>query len=416
MAVVGMLVVTSSLNASSSLYEKRLREFRGKPVSGRSVKIRDLTEVIGEEGVKLTGFGVVSGLNGTGDKKRAAIDMLLRVAEKQGIRLDANEIEKGNTAIVSLSAEVNPHQKRFNVAVKSIGDSKSLQNGFLEASTLSPIGSSDVFAVAIGALSLGARYFSASAAGGTTGGTTSVTIGHPTMAYVLEGGELIKELKLQRIYDGKIELFVKYPNNRTATNIANSINEYLTILNVEAEPVSASRVSVKLPPSLYANMGDLTRIIADIGDLPSRVSRSAVITIDQGSGVIAMTEGVRMEPGSIAVAGLTVIVSSDITPVVRQAGTVVNAPSINQFGGTQSSQAATANLGSGAGETAFMDHPKLQVTQDKVNFLTLPAGTDLRKVQETFNALKLEPTSIISVFQAMHDAGMIHAEIVVMPK
>ncbi len=106
--------------------------------------------------------------------------------------------------------------------------------------------------------------------------------------------------------------------------------------------------------------------------------------------MIVMNEGVKLEPGSIAIAGLTVVVSSDITPVTRQGLT--------------------------DGETAFYDSPELKVSEDQANFLTLPAGTDLRKVQETLNALKLSPTSIISVFNAMHEAGMIHADIIVMPR
>ncbi len=416
------ILICAAIAGSIGLYaapnkimlEQQLENFQSQPAPGREVKIRDLTQVSGEEEIKLMGFGVVSGLNGTGDKKRAAIDLILRVAEKQGIRLKAGEIEKGNTAIVTISAEVSPHQREFNVAVKSIGDAKSLQNGFLEASTLSPIGSTDVFAVAQGPLSLGARYFEAAPAQGTVGGASSLTIGHPTMGYVMEGGELVREIDLQRVYNGSLDLFVKYPSNRTATNIANTINTYLSFQGVRAEPVSASKVKVHLPPELYQSQGTLTRLIADVGDLPARVSRKAVITVDQGSGVIAMTEGVKMEPGSIAVAGLTVTVTSNITPVVRQANNIFNVQSgeSNNVGGAGSvNQQAPSG-----GATNFIDQPKLEVAEDQVNFLSLPAGTDLRKVQETFNALKLKPTSIISVFQAMHDAGMIHADIVVIPR
>ncbi len=147
---------------------------------------------------------------------------------------------------------------------------------------------------------------------------------------------------------------------------------------------------MRVPHYFEGKPGALTRLIADMGDLPVNVARKAIITIDQGSGVIAMTEGVKMEPGSIAVAGLTVTVSSDITPVTRQGLT--------------------------SGAIAFIDEPQLQVAEDQANFLTLPAGTDLRRVQETLNALQLTPTSIISVFNAMHRAGMIHADIVVIPR
>ncbi|MCB1134629.1 MAG: flagellar basal body P-ring protein FlgI [Chlamydiia bacterium] len=375
-------------------YEERMSQVREKIPPGRQIKVRDLVNISGEEAVKLTGFGVVTGLQGSGDSGEAAIKMLLTVAEKQGIRLTLDDVSARNVALVSISGEVNPHQRTFDVAVKSVGDSKSLQNGFLEGSTLYPLGGSEVFAVASGAVALGARYYEAASAGvGASAGissSSSVTIGHPTTGFVIDGGQMVKEIPSMRIQNGSISLNLKHPNERTATNVANAVNEYMGDIGLHALPTSASVVRINLEDPLYASAGDVTRLIADIGDLPTHVSRRAMITIDQGSGVIAMTEGVKMEPGSIAVAGLTVTVSSDITPVTRQ--------------------------GVYEGETAFFDVPELEVSQDQANFLTLPAGTDLRQVQESLNALKLTPTSIISVFNAMHKAGMIHADIVVIPR
>ncbi|MFT4552145.1 MAG: flagellar P-ring protein precursor FlgI [Chlamydiales bacterium] len=371
-------------------YEERMEEYRYSPAPKGGIKVQNLVDVVGEESVRLSGFGVVTGLNKTGDSSKVALEMLLKVAKKQGIRIDPNALQQKNVALVSISASVSPHQRTFDVAVKSIGDSKSLQNGFLEASTLSPIGSSTVFAITSGPLALGARFFEAEPGAGAVGGTTSVTLGHPTVGHVLSGGELVKEIPSHRLQNGEVTLFVKHPNERTATNIANIINDYMKDIGVEAIPKNASTVVLRLPPGYEQQEGKLTRLMADIGDLSASVARKAIITIDQGTGVIAMTEGVKMEPGSIAVGGLTVTVSSDITPVTRQ--------------------------GDFDGETSFVDAPQLTVSEDRANFLTLPAGTDLRKVQETFNALKLQPTSIISVFTAMHKAGMIHAEIIVLPR
>lgn len=374
-------------------YEEKMAAIREGIPPGRLIKIGDLVDVSGDERVKLSGFGVVTGLNKTGDSSEAAIKMLLTVAEKQGIRLTTSDITSKNVALVSLSAEISPHDRTFDIAVKSVGDCKSLQNGFLEGSTLYPIGSSEVFAVASGAVALGARFFEASAAGGGGGGVTSgssVTIGHPTTGFVIDGGQMVQEVPSHRVHKGQITLCVKHPSERTASNIADAINSYAGELGLFAKPEDASTVVIDLEEHLYLSQGHVTRLVADICDLPTKVARKAMITIDQGSGVIAMTEGVKMEPGSIAVAGLTVTVSSDITPVTRQ--------------------------GFSDGDTAFFDVPELEVSQKNANFLTLPAGTDLRKVQESLNALRLTPTSIISVFNAMHKAGMIHADIVVIPR
>ena len=370
-------------------FEHLMNQFRQKPAPNNQVKIHNMVAIVGEEPVKISGFGIVSGLNGTGDAGSAATKMLINVAKEQGLRLNLTDLSSKNLALVSISANVSPHQKNFDVSVKSINDSKSLQNGFLEASTLSPIGSSEIYALASGSIALGARYFEAQGKTATPG-ASSVTIGHPTSGFVLNGGELIKPIPMQRLVDNTLTLFVKFPSNRTATNIANTINNYMGNIGISASPLSASEISVHLPDHYRGRRGEITRLIADIGDLSSSIGRKAIITIDQGSGVVAMTEGVKMEPGSIAVAGLTVTVTSDITPVTRQ--------------------------GAFSGQTSFYDNPQLEVAQSNANFLTVPAGTDLRTVQETLNALKLSPTSIISVFTAMHQAGMIHADLRVIPK
>jgi flagellar P-ring protein precursor FlgI len=386
----GLCCQDRSCYTCNDAYEEVMQKIRSKPAPGRQIKVRDLVDIVGEESIKMHGFAIATGLNGTGDTGDAAVKMLVTVAEKQGIRLDLADIKRKNVALVSISAEISPHQRTFDVAVKSVGDSKSLQNGFLEAGTLHPIGSSEVYGLASGSIALGARYFEASPAGGAVGSTTSVTIGHPTSGFVIDGGQLIREIKTERVHNSKLTLFLKHPSDRTSTNVANAINSYMNDICISAEPINASTISVILDDDCMLRAGNLTRLIADIGDLPAEVDRKAMITIDQGSGVIAMTEGVKMEPGSIAVAGLTVTVSSNITPVTRQ--------------------------GLSEGETSFIDIPQLEVSQDQANFLTVPAGSDLRTVQETLNALKLTPTSIVSVFNAMQKAGMIHADIVVIPR
>jgi flagellar P-ring protein FlgI len=392
--IVTFILQTTTAFASSNLlfqeYEDSMKNIREKPAPGMQIKIQNLANIEGEEDIKLSGFGIVSGLNGTGDSGDAAIKMLLNVADKQGLRLTEDDISKSNLALVTISAVVNPHADAFDVAVKSVSDSDSLQNGFLEPSTLSPIGSSEVFAVCSGSIALGARYFSADAAEGATGGEASQTSGHPTVGFVLNGGELVKDFPSQRLFNQELTLLLKFPNYRTSTNIANVINYYMEAIGLQAQPTSASKITIKVPAFYENNEGELTRLIADINDLSTSTDRKAIITIDQGSGAIAMTEGVKMEPGSIAIAGLTVTVSSDITPVTRQ--------------------------GVYSGETDFIDSPMLDVSEQQASFLTVQPGTDLRKVQETLNALNLTPTSIISIFTAMHKAGMIHADIRVIPR
>ena len=397
--IIMSLTFSASLSAKSYAEEyamvkeeisSRMEPYRQQLFFGREVKIANLVDMYGQEKIKLTGFGIVTGLNGTGDSSDAAKKMILNVAEKQGIRIDADDLAGSNIALVSLSAEVNPQDRVFDVATKSISDSKSLQNGFLEASTLSPVGSSDILAVVSGPIALGGRFFGSGGGGG--GEETSVTSGHPTIGYVINGGEMLEELPIERLREGKVVLYLKHPDERTATNMAASINKIFEDLEIIASPVNSSKVEVMIPELFHGEQGNgrLTRLIADIGDLPVEPYQKARITIDQGAGVIAITEGVKMESGSIAVAGLTVKVSSEMQIAMRQGLT--------------------------DGDTSAFEQPELDIEEGQANFLLIPAGTDLVEVQSTLNALHLPPTSMISVLTAMHRSGMIHADLQVIPR
>ena len=115
-------------NCMPDNYEEAMDDFRHCPSPGRCIKICDLVDIVGEERIKTSGFGVVTGLHGSGDTGVAAIKMLISVAERQGIRIELTDIRKKNVALVTISAEIDPYQRSFDVAVKSIGDDKSLQN------------------------------------------------------------------------------------------------------------------------------------------------------------------------------------------------------------------------------------------------------------------------------------------------
>lgn len=369
--------------------DERMQPYRQQLFFGSHVKIANLVDIHGDEEIKMTGFGIVTGLNGTGDTGVAAVKMILNVAEKQGLKIKESDITAGNIALVSLSAEVNPQDRKFDVAIKAVSDAKSLQNGFLEASTLSPVGSQEIFAVVSGPIALGGRFF-ASGEGG--GGENQVTKGHPTIGYVINGGEMLHELEVERLINGRVVFYLKNPDERTATNLARSVNETFKDMGIVAQADSKAKVNIRVPEIFHGKdgAGRLTSLIADLGDLPVEPYQKARITIDQGAGVIAITEGVKMESGSIAVAGLTVKVSSETQVAMRQGLT--------------------------EGETTTFQQPELDIEEGQANFLLIPEGTDLVEVQSTLNALHLPPTSMISVLTAMHRSGMIYADLEVIPR
>ncbi|HMJ88583.1 MAG TPA: flagellar basal body P-ring protein FlgI, partial [Candidatus Acidoferrum sp.] len=211
-------------------------------VGAAGVRVKDLTLVAGARDNQLVGYGLVVGLAGDGDKDPVyAKQTIANLLQRNGINIPASTISAKNVAVVMVTADIPAFMKsgaRLDVTVSSMGDAKSLQGGVLLQTPL--LGADNkVYAVAQGAASVGG--FSAGTGGG--GGAT-VTKNHPTVAQIIGGALVEREIPATIVHDNHIEFLLREPSFTSAARISAAINELFTN---SAHAMDATSVRVELP-------------------------------------------------------------------------------------------------------------------------------------------------------------------------
>jgi flagellar P-ring protein precursor FlgI len=343
-----------------------------------------LKDVVNFEGVRdnmLVGYGLVVGLNGTGDSltnapftERSLIGML----ERLGINSsgDFTTIKTKNIAAVMVTATLPPFSAqgaRIDVVVSTMGDSKSLQGGTL---LVTPLQGADgqVYAVAQGSVSSG---YSASGASGS-----SVTKGVPTSGRIADGAIVEREVNFRLSDLGTLRLSLRNPDFTTAKRIADVVNEHLK--SPIATPVDSATVSLLVPEAQRNNIVGFMTDIEQLKVVPDEVAR---VVIDQQSGVIVMGESVHINTVAIAQGNLTIKISE--TPQVSQPGPL-----------------------SQGGTTQVVARTDINVDEAKGNKLAmLNGGVSLQELVQSLNALGIGPRDMIEILQSIKAAGALQADL-----
>jgi flagellar P-ring protein precursor FlgI len=343
-----------------------------------------LKDVVNFEGVRdnmLVGYGLVVGLNGTGDSltnapftERSLIGML----ERLGINSsgDFTTIKTKNIAAVMVTATLPPFSSqgaRIDVVVSTMGDAKSLQGGTL---LVTPLQGADgeVYAVAQGSVSSG---FSASGASGS-----SVTKGVPTSGRIADGAIVEREIAFRLSDLGTMRLSLRNPDFTTSERIAQVINDHLK--GPIATPVDSATVSLQVPPE---RRGDIVGFMTDIEQLKVVPDEVARVVIDEQSGVIVMGEDVHINTVAIAQGNLTIKINE--TPQVSQPGPL-----------------------SQGGTTQVVQRTDISVDESKGNKLALlQGGVSLQELVQSLNALGIGPRDMIQILQSIKAAGALQADL-----
>lgn len=346
-----------------------------------------LKDVVDFEGVRdnmLVGYGLVVGLNGTGDTltnapftERSLIGML----ERLGINTsgDFNTIKTKNIAAVMVTATLPPfilQGARIDVTVGTMGDAKSLQGGLL---LVTPLQGADgeVYAVAQGTVSSG---FSASGASGT-----SVTKGVPTSGRISNGAIVEREVNFRLADLSSMRLSLRNPDFTTAQRVADVINKHLKVPSAEA--VDSTTVHLQVPEN---RRGDIVGLMNDIEQLQVVPDQVARVVIDEQSGVIVMGENVHINTVAIAQGNLTIKITE--TPQVSQ-------PSPLSQGGT----------------TTVVQRSDISVDESKdAKLALLRSGVSLQDLVQSLNALGIGPRDMISIMQSIKAAGALQADLELM--
>ena len=342
-------------------------------------RVKDLVEVEGIRQNMLIGYGLVVGLNGSGDSLKNAPftqQYLQTMLERMGVNTRGQTMQTKNVAAVMVTANLPAFAAqgtKIDVSVSALGDAKSLQGGtLLVTSLLGADGQS--YAVGQGPVSIGGFT-----AGGDAG---SVTRGVPTAGRIANGAIVEREIPFSFADAKTLRLSLHNPDLTTATRIAAAVNAYLGNGVATASDPSTVRLNI---PGNYPNgvMGLLT----DVEQVKVDPDEIARVVIDENSGVIVMGADVRISTVAIAQGNLTIRVTE--TPQVSQ-------PSPFSQGGT----------------TQVVPRTQTQIDDGKGNKMTvLHDGVSLQSLVDGLNALGVGPRDIISILQAIKAAGALQAEI-----
>lgn len=344
------------------------------------VRVRDLVMIAGARDNQLVGYGLVAGLAGDGDKdpvytKQTVANML----QRYGINVPASTLSSKNVAVVMVTADIPAFIKpgaRLDVQIASMGDAKSLQGAVL---LQTPLFGADnkVYAVAQGPVSVGG--FTAGQGGG--GGAT-VTKNHPTVAQIVGGALVEKEIPTTIVRDNSLELLLRQPGFTSAARLAATIN---TLFTNAAQAVDSTSVRVRLPEGAEESPVDF---IARIENLEMTPEMPARIIINERTGTIVATSRIQISNCAVSHGSITINVASTLD---------VSQPA--PFSQT--------------GETTVTPRTQTDVTENKAKMFALPEMPTVEKVASALNTLGVTPRDMMAIFMAMKQAGALQAELVI---
>jgi flagellar P-ring protein FlgI len=343
-------------------------------------RIKDLASVEGVRENQLIGYGLVVGLNGTGDTinnspfTRQSITAML---ERLGVNIRGQNLNLKNVAAVMVTANLPPFSTqgtRIDVTVSALGDAKNLQGGTL---LVTPLLGADgnVYAVAQGSLAISGFQAEGEAA--------RITRGVPTVGRIANGATIEREIEFALNRLTVLRLALRNADFTTAKRVAAAVNDFLG--SPTAEPLDPSTIQISVPKQ-YAN--NVVAFLVEIEQLQIEPDLPAKIIIDERSGVIVMGRDVRVSMVAVAQGNLTVTISE----------------------ARQVSQPAPFSRG----QTVTVPRTRVGVQEDGKKLAVVQEGVSLQQLVDGLNALGIGPRDLISILQAVKAAGAIQADVEVM--
>ncbi|NLC52832.1 MAG: flagellar basal body P-ring protein FlgI [Firmicutes bacterium] len=338
---------------------------------GVSVRIKDVARLVEDRANQLTGFGLVVGLNGTGDGSQGfALEMVLNFLAHHGFAVDRTNIRVRNVAAVALSATLPMYKQNgddLEVTVSSLGDAKSLQGGIL---LQSPLTGADgrVYAVAQGPVVVGG--FTAETRRGSR-----QTTNQPTVGFVQAIVENTVPVQLEMV--DALRWVLANPDYSTANRMAQAINTYLGA--EVAVPESKAEIRVAIPDSYRQNPVGFVALIENIQITQEQTAR---VVVNPRTGTIVFDDNVRIAPVAVTRGNITVRITSEQR--------VAQPPPLS------------------GGETVVTTDESLEVAAEPGSLVALPAGTSLDEIVQALNAVGATPQDIINLIIAIDQAGALY--------
>lgn len=346
--------------------------------SDREARIGDIAHIEGIRENSLVGYGIVVGLNGTGDRKQSLISVqaLASALKKMGVQVPAGSMTVSNVAAVFVTATLPPFARqgsRIDVTVSSTADAKSLEGGML---LLTPLSAADgqVYASAQGPLTLGGYSV---AAGGNLKQSN-----HPTVARVPSGAIVERDAAVELRGSKELTLVLSRPDFGTADRIVKRLQskfspEIATLLDSGTVLVHAGMAGEPVP-----------ELLAEVESLTVVVGTRAKIAVNERTGTIVMGGDILLSPVTVMHGGLSIAVETRYT--VSQPGALAS------------------------GQTVAVPETTVAAKDKPANQITLKQGATVEDLVRGLHAIGATGRDVISILQAMQAAGGLHAEIEVL--
>jgi len=350
-----------------------------------AARIKDLAQLHGVRDNQLIGYGLVSGLNGTGDDMKKSVFTLQAVYNmmtRHGITIDPNninDIKVKNVAAVMVTTNLPPFARSgstIDVQVSSMGDAKSLAGGTLLMTPLvGPDG--NVYAVAQGALTLGAFSFGGKAA--------QVQKNHPTVGRIAGGAIIEKSIPLRLGTDGHLQYQLRDADFTTASNMAETINN--SFGQGTAFPDSPGTVKVNIP-KLYQDR--LIDFVAAVEVLDVDADTRAKVVVNERTGTIVMGKDIRLSTVAVSHGNLSLIIRDDTT---------VSQPNPLSDGSTVVAPKTDISVVEEDGQLVVLDMKK---------------GVSIGEIASALNAIGATPRDLIAIFQAIKASGSLYGDLIIL--
>ena len=345
--------------------------------SSREVRLKELVSLEGVRDNQLVGYGLVVGLNGTGDKRQTLFtaQSLTNILQQMGVTVPPSGILVRNTAAAMVTATLPAFAQpgsRIDATVAAIGDSSSLQGGLLIMTSLRGI-DGQVYSVAQGPVVTGG--FIVGAVG------TTQTVNHPTVGRI-PAGATIERLAPSAAPTNQVKLQLHSADFTTAVRIAESVNHHFSALPSIAHADNSALVSISVPPNFSARS---TEFVAELESLTVETDRPAKVVINERTGTIVMGKEVRVSPVAIMHGNLTVEIQT-------------------AFNVSQPNALAT-------GTTKVVPQVNVGVKEEKARNVVLKEGATVEELVRALTSIGSTARDIIAILQALKSAGALESEI-----
>ncbi len=343
-------------------------------------RIKDIGYISGKSSEQILGYGLVVGLAGTGDSYRSSftIQSVSSMLKRFGITVPQTDLKTKNVAAVIVTATLDGNLKGgadFDVVVSSLGDATSLQGGTLLMTPLSGIGG-EVYGFAQGPLSVGGYDIN-------TFSGNRISKNHTLAGRVPRGGSLKESIGTSKINPNSVSVYLKDPDITTSENVATALNTKFGANTAQA--IDAAEIKITVPPAQQKN---LMGFLAEVENVNVTVDEVARVVLNERTGTVVSGQGVKIQPVTITHGNLNITIRS--YPMISQPEPFSQ------------------------GRTTLFNNVIPYVDQDSTNTVAIQGASNVQEVAAALNSLKVSPRDIISIFQALKEAGALMAELIIM--